>query len=120
MPAVISRQIYPVRLVVGRNDHTHAVKDAVLAQVLFVNTQHVRRRRRVGLHVVVKLEAVDVAKVARLVDAQDHRLEKPVEAAEQMLWRHFVKIPGAHGVLDGLKRGVLADPPGCRRARVRG
>ena len=72
MAAVVGRQIDAVGLVVGRDDDAAEVEDAVLAQVLLVDAQHVGRRGGVGLHVVVEREAVDVAEVARLADAQDH------------------------------------------------
>ena len=85
------------------------VEDAVLAQVLFVDAQHVGRRGGVGLHVVVEREAVDVAEVARLVDAQDHRLQEAVEAAEHLLRRHLGEIPWPDRVLDRLQQRVLAD-----------
>ena len=69
MPSVIGGQIDAIGLVVGGDDHTAAIKDAVLAQVLFIDAQHVRRSGRVGLHVIVKTEAVDIAEIARFVHA---------------------------------------------------
>ena len=53
--------------------------------VLLIDAQHVGRRGRVGFHVVVEGEAVEVAEVARFADAQDDRLEETVEPAEQLL-----------------------------------
>ena len=73
MPAVVGRQIDAVGLVVGGDDDAEAVEDVVLAQVLLVDPQHVRRRGGVDLHVVVEAEAVDLAEIARLADPQDHR-----------------------------------------------
>ena len=57
----------------------------VLAQVLLVTAQHIGRRGHVGLHVVVERKAVDVAEIARLADAQDHRFHKAVEPPEHVL-----------------------------------
>ena len=59
--------------------------------------------------VVVEGEAVELAEVARLADAQDHRLEEPVEAAEHLLRRDLEEIPGTDRVLDRLEQRVLAD-----------
>ena len=66
---------------------------AVFAQVLLVDAQHVGRRGGVGLHVIVEGEAVDLAEVARLADAQDHRFQEAVESAEHLLRRHLGEIP---------------------------
>jgi hypothetical protein len=43
----------------------------ILADVLLIAAQDVRRRSGVDLHVVIEAEPVDVAKVARLAHAQD-------------------------------------------------
>ena len=63
--------------------------------------------------VVVEGEAVDLAEVARLGDAQDHRLEESVEAAEQLHRRHLGEVPRADRVLDRLEQRVLADALGA-------
>ena len=62
-----------------------------------------------ALHVIVEGEAVELAEVARLADAQDHRFQEAVEAAEHLLRRHLVEIPRADRVLDRLEHRVLAD-----------
>jgi hypothetical protein len=59
--------------------------------------------------VVVELKPVDIAKIARLVDAQDYGLEKAIEAAKQVLRRHLEEIPRADCMFDRLERGILAD-----------
>ena len=58
---------------------------------------------------IVEGEAVELAEVARLADAQDHRFQEAVEAAEHLLRRHLGEIPGADRVLDRLQQRVLAD-----------
>src|SRR5262249_13575651 len=85
-----------------------AVEDAVLAQVLLVDTQYVRRSGSVGLHVIVELIAIDVAQVARLVYPQDDFLEKAVETSERLLRRHLLEIPGPDGALHRFEQRVLA------------
>ena len=109
MAAIVCGQKYAVSFVVGCYDDADAVEDAVLAQVFLVDAQHVRWRGRVGLHVIVELEAIDIAQVTRFVDAQDHRLKEAVETAEQVLRRYFEEVPRADRVLHRLKRGVFAN-----------
>ena len=46
----------------------------MLAQVFFIDPQHVGRCGDVALHVVVKLKPVHVAQVARFAHAQDDGL----------------------------------------------
>jgi hypothetical protein len=58
---------------------------------------------------VIKGEAVHVAKIPRLIDPQDDRFHEAVEAAEQVRGRDFMKIPRADRMLDRLEEGVLAD-----------
>jgi hypothetical protein len=70
--------------VVGGDDGAEDVEHVVFAQVLFVDPQHVRRCRGVYLCVVVKLEAVDVAEIAALVNPQNDRFGEAVEPAEQV------------------------------------
>ena len=81
----------------------------MLAQVLLVDPQHVRRRGEIGLHVVVELEAVELAHVLRFRDPQHDALEEAVEAAEHLLRRDLDEVPRAYGALDGFEQGVLAD-----------
>src|SRR5262249_26789512 len=54
-------------------------------------------------------EAIDVAKVARFANPQDHRLHESIEATEQMGGRYLDEVPGADGMFDRLKHCVLAD-----------
>jgi hypothetical protein len=83
--AIIVWQKDAVALVVGRDDDSSDVDDAVLAQVLLVDAKHVGRRGRASLHVVIEFEAVDVAEIARLADAQ--------EVAELDAYRRSQKNP---------------------------
>ena len=106
MAPVVGRQVDSVGLVVRGDDDAAAVEDAVLAQVLLVDAQHVRRGRGVDLQPVIELELVDVAEVAALVDAQHHGPGEAVEAAEHGGRRHFDEVPGA----DGAQPGALARP----------
>jgi len=85
----------------------------MLGDVFFVDAQHVRRRRGVGLHVIVEFEAVDVAEVSPFTDAQDDGLQEAIEASEHLLRRGFAEIPRPDRVLDGLKQRVLADTLGA-------
>ena len=66
---------------VGGEDHADAVWHAVLAQVLFIDPQHVRRGSRVRLHVLIKGEAVNFTQITHFVDAQDVLLEIAVETS---------------------------------------
>ena len=79
----------------------------MLANIFLIDAQHVRRRGRVGLHMIVKCEAINIAEVAGLADAQDNAFQKPVEAAEGLLGRNVLKIPGANGETDRLQEGIL-------------
>ena len=110
MPAVIGREIDAVGLVVGGDDDAAAIEDVVFAQVLLIDAQRIGRRGGVGLHVIVKLEAVELAQIARLADPQDHRLQEAVEPPQHLLRRHLLKIPGPDRVFDRLEQRVLADP----------
>ena len=60
MPPIFRGQIDAVGLVVRGENYSNPVEDAVLAKVLLVDAQHVRRGGGVGLHVIVKLISVDV------------------------------------------------------------
>ena len=109
MAAVVGGQVEAVGLVVGGQDDAADVEDRVFADVLLVDAQHVGRRGRERLHVVVEGEAVDLAEIARLGNAQDHRLQEAVEAAEQLQRRDLGEVPRADRVLDRLEQRVLAD-----------
>ena len=85
------------------------VEDVVLAQVLLVDPEHVRRRGEVGLHVVVEFEAVEFAHVLRFGDPEHDAFGEAVEAAEHLLRRHLDKVPRADGALDRFEQRVLAD-----------
>ena len=58
---------------------------------------------------VVKLETVNLAQVARLIDAQDDGFHKAIEAPEHHLWRHLGEIPRPDGALRRLQQRVLTD-----------
>ena len=58
VPAVIGRQVDAVGFVVGRDDDTADVEHTMLAQVLFIDAQHVGRRGGVDFHVIVEGEAL--------------------------------------------------------------
>ena len=103
MPAIVGRQKDAVGLVVGGDDDAADVRDVVFAQVLLVDAQHVGRRGGHRLQVVVELEPVDFAEVARLADAQDHRLQEAIEAPEQLLRGDFREVPRADRALDRLQ-----------------
>ena len=55
--------------------------------ILLVNAQDVGRCGGISLHVIVESEAIEVAEVARLAHAQDHRLKETIEAPEDLLRR---------------------------------
>src|ERR1700730_10080029 len=109
MPPVIGWQEDSIRLVVRRDDDARTIENVMRLQILLVDAQHVRRRRGISLHVVVKFEAVDVAKIAGLVHPKDDGLEKTVVWLKRLLGRDFQKIPGADCALYRLKQRVLAD-----------
>ena len=82
--AIIGGQVDAVGLVVRGDDDAAHVGHAVFTQILLVDTQHIGRCGSDRLHVVVEGEAIDVAEVTRLVDAQDDGLQEAVEAAEHL------------------------------------
>ena len=63
----------------------------------------------IGFHVIVEGKAVELAEIARLADAQDHRFQEAIEAAEHCCGETSVKFHGPIGVLDRLQQRVLAD-----------
>ena len=81
MAAILCWQIDAVGLVVGGEDQAENVEHVVLAQIFLVDSQHVGRGRGVNLGVVIKVEAIGLAQVARLIDAQDDRFDVAVEIA---------------------------------------
>jgi hypothetical protein len=95
MAAVIGWQIDAVGLVVRRDNDAAAIEHGMLAQVFFIDAQHVRWRGGVGFHVVIELKAVDVAKIARFAHAQDDGFQEAVEAAEHLLRRDLREVPWA-------------------------
>ena len=109
MSAIVRRQINTIRSVVGGDDDTAAIQDAVLAQVLFIDAQHIWRYRDHGFHVIVQREAIIFAEVARLRNAQNCRFQKAVEPAEDLYWCNFEEVPRANRVFDWFERRVLAD-----------
>ena len=110
MPAIVLRQVDAVELVVGRHDRGADVEDVVLAQVLLIDPERVRRRGEKSLHVVVEFEAIEFAHVLRFGDPEYHALGEAVEAAKHLLRRHLDKIPWADSSLDRFEQRVLADP----------
>ena len=79
MSPVIGRKEYPVRLVVCCDDYTTTIRNVVFMQMLLIDAQHVRRRGRICLHVIVKLETVRVAKITRLADSQITDFRNPLK-----------------------------------------
>ena len=61
------------------------------------------------LQVVIELEAVVLAEIARFADAQDDGLQVAVEAAEHVLRRDLGEVPRSDRALHRLEDGVLAD-----------
>ncbi len=68
--AIVWREVNAIGLVVRGDDDAADVEHVVLAQVLFIASEHVGRCGRVTLHMVVELIAVEIAKVARLADPE--------------------------------------------------
>ena len=58
---------------------------------------------------IVELEAVDLAEIARFVDPQDRRFHEVVEPTHHLRRRYLVKIPWSDGALDWLQQCILAD-----------
>ena len=77
--------------------------------MLFVDAQGIGRRRRIGFHVIVELEAIGFAQVARLADPQDYRFQKAIEPAEHLNRRGLLEVPCSNGVLHRFKQRILAD-----------
>ena len=109
MATIVGRQIDTVGLVIGGDDDAATIEDAVLAQVLFIDAQHIWRYRDHGFHVIVQREAIIFAEVARLRNAQNCRFQKAVEPAEDLYWCNFEEVPRANRVFDWFERRVLAD-----------
>ena len=67
---------------------------------------------------IVELEPVELAEIARLVDAEDHGLQKAVETAKDLGWGDFRTVPGSDGMLGRLKQGIFADARAPPRTRA--
>src|SRR5215468_6967113 len=93
MAAIVGRQIDAVGLVIGGDDDAATIEDAVLAQVLLVDAQHIRRRRRIGFHVIMPSVTIDLAEIASLVNAQHYGFEEAVEPAEHVRRHDLDEIP---------------------------
>src|SRR5262249_13678324 len=78
----------------------------MFADMLFIYAEHIGGRRSVGLHVIVELIAVYVAKVASFANPQDHRLEEGIEAPQHRLGRHLRGFFPARGIPICLSRIV--------------
>src|SRR5262245_58863390 len=103
MPSVICRQVDAIGFMVGGDDHAAAVQHAMFAQVLFIASQHIWRRRGVGFHVVIESKPIYVTQIARLAHAKDYGLQESVKAAEHLLRRDLEKIPRPYCTLNRLK-----------------
>src|SRR5262249_39579076 len=109
VPAVVRGQVDAISLMVSGDYQPCAVEDRILAQVLFIYPQYVRRASGVTLQMIVKLKPVDAAQVPRLAHAQDHALQVAVEPAKQVMRRNLKKVPRANCVLDRRQQSILAD-----------
>jgi hypothetical protein len=59
--------------------------------------------------VLVEFKSIELAKIARFVDAHDDGLQKAVEAPHYLLRRELGEVPGTDGALDGLEDRILSD-----------
>jgi len=109
MAPVIGRQIDAVGLVICGDDDAATIEHAVLAQVLLVDAQHVRRRRGDCFHVIIPGVAINLAEIAGFVDAQHYGFEETVEPSEHVRRHHLDEIPRPDRLLDRLEQSVLAD-----------
>src|SRR5262249_14940414 len=108
--AIVSGKVDAVGVVVGGNDQTAAVKNAIFAEVLLVDAQHIGRGSRIGFRVVVERISIDIAEVAGFVDPEDDGLGEAIKTPEEVARRHFNEIPRSDSALDGVENRVLADP----------
>ena len=58
---------------------------------------------------IIELEAVVLAEIARFADAQNDGPQVAIEAAEHVLRRDLGEVPRSDSTLHGLEGGVLAD-----------
>jgi hypothetical protein len=91
------------------NDSRQDVRNVVLADIFFIDSQHVRRRRPIGLRRFVKCVAIEVAQIAGLTYPQDDGFQESIETPQQRPGRDFGKVPGPDGLLDWFKDRILAD-----------
>src|SRR5215469_12597994 len=110
MAAVVGWQIDAVCLVVGGDDDAATIEDTVLAQVLFVDAQHIRRRCRIGFHVVVPSVAIDLTEIAGFVDAQHPALRKPLNRPSMCDGMTSMKFHGPTACLTGSSSVSLPVP----------
>lgn len=109
MAPIVRRQINAVCLVVCRDEKAEAIEDVVLANMLFIHPQHVRRCRGVDFRMVIKAKAINLAEVTRLINPKDHRFSKAIEWSKEMAGRNIMEIPWPNCMLDRLEQTILAN-----------
>ena len=109
MAPIIGRKKDAIRFVVGGDNYGADITYAVFAKIFLVNSKHVRWSGYVHLHVVIKRKSIDVAEIAGLVYAKDHRLGEPVETTDDMPRGNLGEVPMPNGRLYGLKERVFAN-----------
>jgi hypothetical protein len=86
VPPIIRRQEDAISFVIGGDQETQDVEDVMLAQMFFIDAQHVRRCGGIDFRVVIERESVNslaLAEIPRFIDPQNDRLDEAVETA----WR---------------------------------
>ena len=63
MTAILCRKEHTPLLVVGRVDDAYTVQDAMFAQIFFINSKHIGRRRNIGFHRLVEIVSANVAQI---------------------------------------------------------
>jgi hypothetical protein len=109
VPAVVGRQVDTIRLMVRSDDDAEAVRHAVFAEVLLVYAQDIRRGSGISLHVVVELKSIEVAEIARLIDAENDGFHKTVKPAQHVMRRYFAEIPRPYRPFHRFEQGIFPD-----------
>ena len=110
MPPVVGRQVNAVGLVVGRHHDAADVEDAMLAQVLLVDPQHVRRRGHERFHVGVEFEAVGFAHVLCFEILSTTLLRNPLNRPSICCGETSTKFHAPTAYLTGSSRVSLPMP----------
>ena len=85
MAAIVGRKVNAIGLVIGGDNEAADVEDVILPHVLLIDAQHFRRRCGQHLHLLIEIEAADLAEIASFAHPQHHRFGIAVKSPGDVL-----------------------------------